>query len=338
MILGPSAQCAAVAIGRNEGARLERCLASLVRVFDPVVYVDSGSTDSSIALAKAAGAEVVELSTDRPFSAARGRNAGMARVLEVAPETAFVQFVDGDCELVGGWAEAARGALVADESVAVVCGRRRERNPEASVYNRLCDLEWDTPIGEADACGGDALMRVSAFQEASGFNESIVAGEEPDFCLRLRLLGHRILRIDQDMTLHDAAIFSAAGWWTRVRRGGHAAAEGWFRHREEGDGFMVQRVRSALFWGLAVPLAALVLAPPTLGASILAYLGVAWVQVARTGRGLRARGRSAEEARLESRFLWLGKPAEASGVLQYAWRRLRGKGPQLIEYKGPSAS
>src|SRR5664280_804375 len=43
------------------------------------------------------------------------------------------------------------------KNLAVVCGRRRERNPDASIYNRLCDLEWDTPIGETLSCGGDSL-------------------------------------------------------------------------------------------------------------------------------------------------------------------------------------
>jgi hypothetical protein len=45
-------------------------------------------------------------------------------------------------------------------------GRRRERFPEASVYNRLCDLEWDTSIGEARSCGGDFLARAGAFRDA----------------------------------------------------------------------------------------------------------------------------------------------------------------------------
>lgn len=47
----------AVIIGRNEGARLVACLASFPGWVRPLVYVDSGSTDGSVAAARAAGAE-----------------------------------------------------------------------------------------------------------------------------------------------------------------------------------------------------------------------------------------------------------------------------------------
>ena len=118
---------AAVAIGRNEGARLTRCLASLARQVSPIVYVDSGSDDESVAAARAAGAEVVELDLSIPFTAARARNAGLARVADLVPEGAFVQVLDGDCELDPGWIDTARAVLEAEPDLAVVCGRRRER-------------------------------------------------------------------------------------------------------------------------------------------------------------------------------------------------------------------
>ena len=39
----------AVVIGRNEGARLERCLDSLQGTVACIVYADSGSEDGSVA-------------------------------------------------------------------------------------------------------------------------------------------------------------------------------------------------------------------------------------------------------------------------------------------------
>ena len=132
-----------VLIGRNEGERLVRCLASLSGRVEPVVYVDSGSTDGSVERASGAGAEVVELDPTRAFTAARARNAGFRRLLEVNPETRFVQFVDGDCGLGADWLDAARSHLEENEDVGVVCGRRRERNPGASVYNRLAGRRWE---------------------------------------------------------------------------------------------------------------------------------------------------------------------------------------------------
>src|SRR3954454_3545676 len=129
-----------IAIGRNEGERLRRCLTSVVgRENCVVVYVDSNSTDRSVALARELGAEVVELDMSIPFSAARARNEGFAHLLRVAPDATFVQFIDGDCEVVGGWLDTARAALEAMPELAVVCGRRRERYPDKSIYNRLAD-------------------------------------------------------------------------------------------------------------------------------------------------------------------------------------------------------
>lgn len=147
-----------VAIGRNEGQRLHRSLNSVVGRGLTVVYVDSGSTDGSIELARSLGAEVVELDLSRPFTAARARNEGFERLSDLDPEVCFVQFVDGDCEVVEGWLEKAKQVLEQNPEVVVVCGRRRERSPESTVYNRLTDLEWDSPVGEATACGGDAMM------------------------------------------------------------------------------------------------------------------------------------------------------------------------------------
>ena len=182
-------QVGLVAIGRNEGQRLRQCLVSATDKVARVVYVDSGSTDGSLELARSLGADTVELDLSIPFTAARARNEGFARLLELAPDIEFVQFVDGDCEVVDGWIDRAYNELAAKPEVAAVCGRRRERYPEASIYNQLCDIEWDTPVGETKACGGDSMMRASAFQQVEGFNPALIAGEEPEMCVRLRQKG-----------------------------------------------------------------------------------------------------------------------------------------------------
>ena len=220
----PSDKVAAVVIGRNEGERLKRCLASLQGLAQ-LVYVDSGSTDGSLQAARDAGAEVVELDMTAPFTAARARNAGAALI-----DAPFIQFVDGDCEVQPGWINAALTWLADRPEAAVACGRRRERAPEASVYNALADDEWNTPIGEATACGGDALIRTEAFLAAGGYRDDLIAGEEPELCLRLRRLGWSVWRLDEEMTLHDAAMTRFSQWWIRTRRAGHAFAEGAWLH------------------------------------------------------------------------------------------------------------
>jgi GT2 family glycosyltransferase len=334
----PGSRTGVVTIGRNEGERLRRCLASMADAGGRIVYVDSGSTDGSVPWARAAGAEVVELDLSVPFTAARARNAGFERLIQLEPGTEYVQFADGDCEMLPGWIRRAERELDADPKVAAVCGRRRERHPEASVYNRLCDIEWNTPPGPTKACGGDVLMRVSALRESGGFNPDLIAGEEPELCVRLRRHGWTILRIDADMTLHDASMTRFGQWWRRNIRAGHAYAEGAALHGGPPERHWVKEVRSNWFWGAALPVLALGAAWPTRGLSLIlvaGYLLQAW----RISRSMRARGFAARDARTHAFYTVLGKVPQMLGQVKYRWGRLRGKRSRLIEYKsGPSTT
>ena len=231
-----------VAIGRDEGERLRRCLDSLAGLRCPIVYVDSGSRDGSPGLARAMAAEVVELDPGLPFTAGRGRNEGLVRALQLHPGLELVQFVDGDCELASGWLEHGRDEFRSDDPLAAVCGRVREANREASIYNRLCDMEWDAPPGEARSCGGNAMMRVQAFREVGGFRPGFIAGEEPELCLRLRAAGWRIRRTSDDMVRHDAAMTRFSQWWRRARRAGWAYAAGAVAHGASGERHNVREV------------------------------------------------------------------------------------------------
>lgn len=242
-----------VVIGRNEGQRLNDCLRSVVREALPVVYVDSDSTDGSVTAAEQLGAFVVRLDPARPFTAARAQR--RVRGTEtLRPNIRYVQFIDGDCRLVPGWIETARGFLAPRKGVAVVCGRRRELYPQASVYNWLCDVEWNTPIGQAPACGGDSLMRVEALEAAGGFRSQLIGGEEPELCVRLRERGWEIWRIDAEMTVHDAAIMRFSRWWRRLVRSGCAFADVWWLHRHSRFGIYLRETVRAVFWGGLLPL------------------------------------------------------------------------------------
>src|SRR5207249_2888192 len=161
-----------------------------------------------------------------------------------------VQFVDGDCEVTAGWLDAAGLELDARPDVGVVCGRRRERHPERSVYNRLCDLEWNTSEGETDSCGGDALMCVTALHQVGGYDDGLIAGEEPELCARLRAAGWKVVRLPSEMTLHDAAMTRFGQWWRRAVRAGHAYAEVAIRHGRGGLQSWRRRVRSNWFWAI----------------------------------------------------------------------------------------
>ena len=318
-----------VAIGRNEGKRLINCLNSIrAEAKVPTVYVDSGSTDRSSEAAARLGVTVVNLDMARPFTAARARNEGHAALLKLQPNTRFVQFIDGDCELVSGWLETALEFFAQRSDVAVVCGRRRERHPETSIYNRLCDVEWDTPIGEATACGGDAMIRAEVLQAARGYRNELIAGEEPEFCLRLRKLGWKIWRLDAEMTRHDAAITRFAQWWRRTVRSGYAYAEIAQLHKNSNPRIYAQEVRRAIVWGGLLPLVICMglLVHPAAGLGIFIYpLQVYRIAMRKSG--------DRSTAWTYASFLVIAKFAELQGVLKFQLRRLSGQAVSLIEYK-----
>jgi glycosyltransferase involved in cell wall biosynthesis len=317
-----------VAIGRNEGQRLVCCLKSLRGCTGTLVYVDSGSTDRSVEAAADLGARVVRLDMDRPFTAARARNAGYDALKGSGAAVEFVQFVDGDCELDRNWMDAAVAFLQQHRDVAVVCGRRRERFPEASVYNRLCDDEWNTPVGEATACGGDALVRADALDAVGGFNAALIAGEEPELCVRLRAAGWKIWRLDAEMTLHDAAITRFRDWWRRNVRAGHAFAEVSRLHRGSRCGIWGREVRRAVLWAGVLPV--LILCGALIHPAALLALALYPLQVVRIA--LRRDWKSAHSW-THATFLLLGKFAELQGIAKYFLLRLRGRTARLIEYK-----
>jgi len=327
-----------VVIGRNEGERLIRCLKSLIAQLPTdvmIVYVDSGSTDDSIAAAESLGVRVWELDLSTPFTMARGRNAGFAYLLQHCPGIEYVQFIDGDCELVSSWIPQAITKLDSDEKLAIVCGRRRERFPQVSIYNQLADMEWNTPVGEAQACGGDAMMRVSAISAVQGFNESLICGEEPEMSIRLRQCGWKIWRLDADMTLHDAAMLKFGQWWKRFIRAGWAVAEGKVMHGKPPEQYMVRENMSGWIWGAILPFAALTLSWWTKGLGLL-LLVVYPVLMWRVYRYRRQYGDLPSHARLYAFWCVLSKVPQAIGQFKYWLTQWQGKTPTLIEYKMPS--
>jgi|SRR5450830_69367 len=318
-----------VVIGRNEGPRLLKCLQSLVGKAKSIVYVDSGSTDDSVALAMGLGVHVIHLDIQIPFTAARARNAGAYYLYQQDNSLDYVQFVDGDCEVVESWLDQASIFLNTHPSVAVVCGRRRERYPEASFYNLLCDIEWDTPIGNTNACGGDALMRYDAFVSESGYREDLIAGEEPELCIRFRLAGYKIYRLEAEMTLHDAAMTSFKQWWMRTTRGGYAFAQGAYLHGRSTEKHWVAESKRAWLWGAIIPVSICILSV-LINAFFLFLFLIYPIQVIRIAMF----GKNQHQAKWRyAFFLVLGKFPELVGQVKFLWHLFFNIRGNLIEYK-----
>lgn len=330
---------AVVVVGRNEGARLVRSLASVGALRGRTVYVDSGSTDGSLEVARAFGVPVVSLDTTRPFTAARARNAGVAEVTRRWPLARFVHLLDADCELAPGWCEAATAFLEARPDVAAVTGRLRERDPEASPYNRLADMEWaDLPPGDTHTCGGIATWRMAPLRSLGGFDPTLIAGEEIELCLRVRRLGKRIVRLDRAMAYHDMDMHRLSQWWQRRMRSGHAYAELAWRQGGSVEPRWVRRAGSILVWGGVVPAAGVVGAVPTLGLSLVPWLGypVLW---ARSYGDRRRRGDPARHAALYATACIGGKVADFAGMWRFVWNRwVRHAPTRLMEHKASPAA
>ena len=319
-------QIGIVVIGRNEGERLKVCLESVVK-FGSVVYVDSGSTDDSIAIATQLGVEVVNLDISIPFTAARARNEGFQRLHELNADLEYVQFVDGDCEVIEDWFNTATAFLDKNTKVAVVCGQRKERFPDASVYNRLCDIEWDTPIGEAKACGGDALMRSDVFEKVSGYNPDVIAGEESELCVRIRFQGRKIWRLDAEMTLHDANMTRFGQWWKRNIRSGYAYALGADMHGKSPEQHRLRETRRIWLWGAGIPVGILlagIINPLSFICFLIYPLQI--FRIAIKNRQLNANWSYAF-------FVTLGKFPEIQGQLKFLFDKTTKARSVIIEYK-----
>jgi glycosyltransferase involved in cell wall biosynthesis len=222
-----------VVIGRNEGGRLQRCLQSVAQAHwgntrYELIYVDSRSTDQSVANAHAQGAKVIVLDNASPC-ASKARNLGWR---EASGE--YILFLDGDTELHADFVQRGLSTLV-DLKLCAVWGHRRESRPAQSLYTKVLDLDWIYPVGRTLYFGGDVLVRRAALAQVEGFDPSLKAGEEPEMCARLRAAGWEIEHIDAPMTLHDLAVNSFRPYWLRAYRSGIAYAEVAQRMKTRGD-------------------------------------------------------------------------------------------------------
>jgi len=252
------AKTGVIVIGRNEGLNIKYCLSALEQFNDiEIIYVDSGSTDGSLEYVTSIGIPVHKLDPVRPFSAARARREGVNILLDKCPEIEYIQFVDGDCEMSINWIDTAKSFLNNNKSVSIVCGVLREKEPESSIYNWLSSFQWNMPLGEINACGGLFMIRVNSYVEAGGFNEKLITREEKDLCDRIRAKGDKIVRICEEMALHDSGLLYFNQWWKRAIWGGYGDALHISTNRKDLNIEHLNRIRRYLTWPFALPLIAL---------------------------------------------------------------------------------
>lgn len=329
-------QLSIIIIGRNEGERLLHCIRSVQAMDFPreameIIYVDSASTDGSPERAKSLGVDkVLEVRPERP-AAAIGRNAGW----KVA-QAPYLLFLDGDTLLHPEFVKVGLRCFE-DPQVAVVCGHRREITPPRSLYQRVLDLDWVYPTGTTAFCGGDALIRHDVLDSVQGYDPTLIAGEDPELCHRIRSQGYQIVHLDQMMTQHDLGIHTWSQYWLRGLRDGHAYAE--VSHRLRHSPLPLWKRESRKNWlhaGGLVTLTILSLVG-AIGLNTVWPIGLLLIFLALLAL------RTAWRARWKSTDKWTlllyGIHAHihpipiAMGQLSYHYHRWRGQRKQLIEYK-----
>ncbi len=321
-----------VIIGRNEGERLKRCLQSVLGQTDIIVYVDSGSSDGSVEYAESKGVKTIRLDMGIPFSAARARNTGCDYLFAEIPELSYVHFIDGDCELFDGWCDEAVRWLELNPACVVVAGRLKERFPEISIYNLLCDIEWDTPVGKVKSCGGIFTIRKKAFIEVQGFNPAVVAGEEPDLCYRLRQRGGEIHRIDVLMAKHDADMKRFSQWWRRSKRSGYGYALGYFLHKGDGSNICVRECLRIWLWAFLFPggvFVATFFFSSWWSLGVLVYL----FQFIKIFFGSKKKKMGSRKASIYAFFMIIIKWPQFFGQLLFLREKFSQKPPGIIEYR-----
>lgn len=326
-----------VVIGRNEGERLRRCLESVYAMdrdgFETeVIYVDSGSHDGSVNLAQSMGAKTITLQPERP-SAALGRNAGWR-----AATGAIVLFLDGDTILHPRFVSDSLQEFLNPE-IAVVWGHRRELYPERSIYIRTLDLDWIYEPGPTLYCGGDALFWREVLARVNGFDETLIAGEEPELCRRIAALGFTILHVDRPMTGHDLAIHHWRQYWKRSTRAGHAFAEVSERFRTTPQSFWTEecrrnRNRASILVGLSLAgiFGSVLLRSPWPLVAVCTFL---LLLAARSAWKARWKTKDSVALALYGVHSHLQQLPIYIGQLQYKLNRRRGKRAMLVEYKQP---
>lgn len=323
-----------VIIGRNEGQRLIECLDSVAISGCPIVYVDSGSIDGSVQIAKDSGVHVIKLDVSIPFSAARARNEGCAEIQKLYPLINYIQFVDGDCKLFAGWLETALFTLERDQKLAAVFGEVEEIAPLMSIYNRLCALEWQSPFGKIQNCGvfgGNSMIRTNAFRSVGGFDPQVIAGEDAELAARLLLAGYQIEKLDCPMVRHDANIIRFGQWWRRSVRSGHAIGQRAHLHGSSILKDCLRQRKSVVIWGIVVPLFAVFGSMRSLWFGIAAII-LYCVLALRIWRYRTSTGNNSFEAAIYAAFTVLSKLPEAAGLLRF-WVNQFFNRYRIIEYK-----
>jgi len=263
----PNLDVSFVVIGYNESATLKDCLES-VKNADmeglswELIYVDGGSTDSSIDIAHEVGVDQL-LGGEKRRRAAENRNLGLA-----AARGRHVQFIDGDMTVSPDWPRVGVEFLEAHSDVAAVCGNLKEACP--GILFEALQIDWAPREQAIRHCGGAALYVRATLQEAGGFPTDVAFGEEPLLCWRLRNeYARKIYQLNRVMAQHNLGFRGIRDYWRRNVRCGQTYAEIAARCWRTSDPLWRKECIVNVFWACA-----------TVASITLLGVGNIWVKTA----------------------------------------------------------
>ncbi|MBN1907879.1 MAG: glycosyltransferase [Deltaproteobacteria bacterium] len=222
-----------VIIGINECSHIADCIKAIRAVNYPqdlldITYVDGGSSDNTPDLATGfEGVRVMQLNNPHP-TPGRGRNAGWLTL-----SSPIIQFLDADMIIDPDWFLHAHKLL--ENNIGAVTGTLKEIYPDKNIYHILAEMEWAGKEGPCDFFGGGVLISRKALEDANGYDEYLIAGEDPDLSYRIREKGWLIKRSGHTMAMHDINMSSFLKYLKRAFRGGYAYAEISFRYIKKNE-------------------------------------------------------------------------------------------------------
>lgn len=192
-----------IVIGLNEGLNLKRCFSSINKAIEntpkkfdvnfELIYVDSGSQDGSVEIAKCYADKVILL-TSEP-SAAAARMAGLHN-----GKGEYCLFLDGDMELDSNWFIISIPIITKlNDNIAGIIGIRDDISSDNKIRRNVYGVK-KTRI--APHFGGAVMLKRTDIERAGGYNPLLKSFEEPDFYARLLSIGKKVLELNEKFILH----------------------------------------------------------------------------------------------------------------------------------------
>lgn len=194
-------------IGRNEAHNLPACAAALAALASAglameAIFIDSASSDASVAVAKANFGVVVELAASAELNAGAARAVGTLKA-----RGTWVLYLDGDMQLAPDFIphllELVRGERDADG----LAGRTLNVYPDGS--SDAIVFAGNKAGQPCRAFGGAVLLRRETVLDVGNWAPNLYANEEAELYSRLLARAARVLWTESLMVRHVTAKFSA---------------------------------------------------------------------------------------------------------------------------------